>query len=194
MDFEDIKLTDIVPAEYNPRRISESEFEKLKSSISEFGLVDPIIINLNNNKIIGGHQRYDVLMNEHINNNDKYDSLKLIKLGDIGWVFCEEDLIIKDDSHEKALNIALNKISGSWDNEKLQELFVDLELDDFDLDLTGFDSMEIAQLGFDDNIEFFDEENLEEEDDFDKDEFDEVKIEDYEGQNKCPKCGYEWDE
>ena len=166
----------------------------IREGLGEFGLVDPIIINLNNNKIIGGHQRYDVLMNEHISNNDKYDSLKLIKLGDIGWVFCEEDLIIKDDSHEKALNIALNKISGSWDNEKLQELFVDLELDDFDLDLTGFDSMEIAQLGFDDNIEFFDEENLEEEDDFDKDEFDEVKIEDYEGQNKCPKCGYEWDE
>ena len=157
MDFEDIKLTDIVPAEYNPRRISESEFEKLKSSISEFGLVDPIIINLNNNKIIGGHQRYDVLMNEHINNNDKYDSLKLIKLGDIGWVFSEDSLTVKDDAHEKALNIALNKISGSWDDEKLQELFVDLELHDFDVSLTGFNEVELKQLTFDNELEFFEE-------------------------------------
>ena len=161
MDFEEIKLTDIVPAEYNPRKISEDEFNRLTNSISEFGLVDPIIINLNNNKIIGGHQRYDVLMNEHMNNNESYDNLKLIRLGDIGWVFSEDSLTVKDDAHEKALNIALNKISGEWDNEKLQELFVDLNMSGFDVNLTGFDDIEIKHLQFENDILFDDENDLE---------------------------------
>jgi len=154
MEFEDINLSDIVPSEYNPRRISDAEFKSLSKSIEEFGLVDPIIINLNNNKIIGGHQRYDVLMNEHINNNDKYNNLKLIRLGDIGWVFSEDSLIVKDESHEKALNIALNKISGSWDNEKLQDLFTDLEMNDFNTTLTGFNDTEITNLSFEQNLDF----------------------------------------
>lgn len=161
MDFEDIKLTDIVPAEYNPRRISEDEFNSLSNSIAEFGLVDPIIINLNNNKIIGGHQRYDVLMNEHLNDNEKYNNLKLIRLGDIGWVFSEDSLTVKDEAHEKALNIALNKISGEWDNEKLHELFTDLDMSGFDINLTGFDDIEIKHLNFEQDILFDDDEDWE---------------------------------
>ena len=157
MDFGSIKLIDIVPAEYNPRKINSVEFESLKNSINEFGLVDPIIINLNNNKIIGGHQRYDVLMSEYMEDSSKYSDLNLIKLGDIGWVFCEEDLNIKDEAHEKALNIALNKISGEWDTEKLQELFEDLELSGFDVSLTGFDTTELQQLDFDNDLDFFDD-------------------------------------
>ena len=51
MDFEVIKIMDIVPAEYNPRKISNGEYNKLVESITKFGLVDPIIINLKNNKI-----------------------------------------------------------------------------------------------------------------------------------------------
>ena len=194
MAFEDIKLTDIVPAEYNPRKISENEFDKLSSSIAEFGLVDPIIINLTNNKIIGGHQRYDVLMNEHMKNNDKYDNLKLIRLGDIGWVFSEDNLSIKDESHEKALNIALNKISGEWDDDKLQELFTDLRLEGFDTKLTGFDDFEVDLLAFDsfsesEDTAFEEEENSEE---ITKSDFDEINYDDLEGEYVCPKCGYEW--
>lgn len=191
MDFEDIKLTDIVPAEYNPRRISEDEFKSLSNSIAEFGLVDPIIINLNNNKIIGGHQRYDVLMNEHLNNNEMYDTLKLIKLGDIGWVFSEDSLTVKDESHEKALNIALNKISGEWDNEKLQELFVDLDMSGFDVNLTGFDDIEIKHLKFENDI-LFDEDG-----DFELRESDLADIEEEEDETApkyitCPYCNKEF--
>ena len=164
MDFESIKLTDIVPAEYNPRKISNDDFNKLSNSINEFGLVDPIIINLQNNHIIGGHQRYDVLMDEHINGNDKYSDLKLLRLGDIGWVFSEDSLTVKDDAHEKALNVALNRISGEWDNEKLQEIFDDLDIQGFDLDLTGFDNIEIKHLSFEQDIEFDDDFDLSEDD------------------------------
>ena len=136
--MDKISIVDIVPAEYNPRVISDDEFKKLSNSIGEFGLVDPIIINLKNNKIIGGHQRYDVLLNKYMLDNDFYANLNLIRLGDIGWCFPNEDLKIKSEEHEKALNLALNKISGDWDFEKVNIILDELELNDFDISLTGF--------------------------------------------------------
>ena len=110
MEIEKIKITDIIPAEYNPRQISDEELTKLTNSINEFGLVDPIIINLKNNKIIGGHQRYDVLINQYILDNNFYAELNLLRFGDIGWIFTDTDLKIESEEHEKALNLALNKI------------------------------------------------------------------------------------
>ena len=70
MSFEKIRLTDIKPSTYNPRTITDNEYSKLTRSIQDFGLVDPIIINLKNNKIIGGHQRYKVLLDEYTSNNE----------------------------------------------------------------------------------------------------------------------------
>ena len=145
MDLETIQITSIIPAEYNPRKISDTEYDKLANSISEFGFVDPIIINLNNNHIIGGHQRYTVLLNQYIADGTN-EELHLIRLGDIGWIFPETELTIKDNDYEKALNIALNQISGEWDNEKLTELFQDLQLNNFDLELTGFNSLDLEDL------------------------------------------------
>lgn len=143
MEIEKIKITDIKPAEYNPRNISSEELKKLENSISTFGLVDPIIINLKNNKIIGGHQRYEVLINQHMLDNDFYGELNLIRMGDIGWIFTETDLTLEDEDHEKALNLALNKISGEWDFEKLGEILDELTINDFNIELTGFDELEI---------------------------------------------------
>ena len=146
MEFEEIKITDIIPSNYNPRKISNTEYNKLSRSIDTFGVVDPIIINLRNNHIIGGHQRYDVLLDEHIADNKKYKTLQLIRLGDIGWVFPSNDLKIRSIEEEKALNIALNKIQGEWNNEKLEDLFNDLSIEGVDLTLTGFDKLEIKNL------------------------------------------------
>ena len=157
--MKSIKITDIVPAEYNPRIMSEEEFIKLGNSIGEFGLVDPIIINLKNNKIIGGHQRYDVLLNQYMDNKLN-ENLCLIELGDIGWCFPNEDLKIKSEEHEKALNLALNKISGDWDFEKVNIILDGLEDVGFDVSLTGFDvigdnSLEVDD--FDENEFLFEE-------------------------------------
>lgn len=149
MSFDKIKITDIKPAEYNPRKMSNDEYNKLSKSIDEFGLVDPIIINLKNNRIIGGHQRYDVLMEEYVGDNEKYSELFLIKLGDIGWVFPTDELELDDLRKEKALNIALNKISGMWENEQLEHLLIDLDIDGFDVSLTGFDNLDMKNLNFD---------------------------------------------
>lgn len=145
MSFDTIKITDIIPAPYNPRTITDTEMDKLENSLSTFGLVDPIVINLKNNHIIGGHQRFDAILNNAIKKDDLQE-LNLIRLGDIGWVFTDTDLKIESSEHEKALNIALNKIQGEWDTSKLTELFNDLTLNDFNLELTGFTNIELNEL------------------------------------------------
>ena len=149
MEFNKIKITDIVPAQYNPRKISDVEYNKLSNSIKEFGFVDPIIINLKNNHIIGGHQRYDVLLEEYVGDSSKYGELFLIELGDIGWVFPSMNLEVEDLKYEKALNLALNRISGEWENEQLENLLIDLDIDGFDVELTGFDNLDMKDLNFD---------------------------------------------
>lgn len=149
MEIEHIKITDLKPAEYNPRRISDEDYQKLKNSISTFGLVDPIIVNLKNMHIVGGHQRYDVLLEEHMLDNDFLAELPMIKLGDVGFVFTDTNLSIADDDHEKALNLALNKISGEWDEQKLQPLLEELELSPIDIQLTGFSEPELEELNID---------------------------------------------
>lgn len=142
LELEKIKITDIVPAEYNPRQISDEEMTKLKNSLEEFGLVDPIVINLKNNRIIGGHQRFDILLAEY-NEDKNFNELNLIRLGDIGWVFTDTDLKIDSEEHEKALNLRLNNLSGDWDYDKLTSIFEDLQLSGLDVTLTGFDDNEI---------------------------------------------------
>lgn len=63
MEFKKLQIDLLVPAEYNPRKKlkpGDSEFEKIKNSINEFGYVDPVIVN-NDLTVIGGHQRISVL-------------------------------------------------------------------------------------------------------------------------------------
>ena len=156
--FDTIDFTDIIPADYNPRILSDEEYTKLSRSIDEFGLVDPIIINLKNNHIIGGHQRYRVMRDEYEEDPSKYSNLVLLRRGDVGWVFTDNDLTIESDEHEKALNLALNKISGDWDSGKLSALFNDLDSVNFDTSLSGFDKFEV-DLYLEGDLEFFDYED-----------------------------------
>lgn len=190
-NYEKIKLTDISSAEYNPRKISEAEQLKLRNSIDTFGVVDPIIINLKNNKIIGGHQRYDTLLDKYMEDNNFFEELNLIRLGDVGWVFPDTDLKIPTEDHEKALNLALNKISGEWDTPKLADLLTELDLSGFGIELTGFDELELDEL----NINLGDERERESNEygyiiPEDEPEFDESIADDVESIT-CPRCGYE---
>lgn len=186
MEIEHIKITDLKPAEYNPRRISDEDYQKLKNSISTFGLVDPIIVNLKNMHIVGGHQRYDVLLDDHMLDNDFLAELPMIRLGDVGFVFTDTELSIRDDDHEKALNLALNKISGEWDNDKLAEVLEDLEDSDLDLELTGFDDLELTELQFENDIEY--------DDDISDSDLSEDILPKEVKKIICPYCGKEFDE
>lgn len=186
MEIETIKITDLKPAEYNPRRISDEDYQKLKNSISTFGLVDPIIVNLKNMHIVGGHQRYDVLLDEHMLDNDFLAELPMVRLGDVGFVFTDTELSIRDDDHEKALNLALNKISGEWDNDKLAEVLEELELSPIDIQLTGFDDLELTELQFENDIEY--------DDDISDSDLSEDIIPKEVKKIICPYCGKEFDE
>lgn len=129
MNIQKIEIEKLKSAEYNPRKdlqVGDQEYEKIKRSIEEFGYVDPIIIN-KDMTVIGGHQR-----------------LKVLK--ELGYTEVECVVVDLDKTKEKALNLALNKISGEWDNDKLEELLAELKATDIDMDLTGFDFDEIDDI------------------------------------------------
>lgn len=131
LNIKTMDLTSLNPAVYNPRvslQPGDPEFEKLKRSIENFGYVELIVVNTRTgNTVISGHQRLSVL--QHMNVKE-----------------AECVLVDLDEESEKALNVAMNKVSGSWDNEKLALLISDLNAADFDVSLTGFDKQEIEEL------------------------------------------------
>ena len=130
MIFEKKNTADLLPADYNPRKDlkpGDTEYEKLKRSIEQFGYVEPVIWNQTTGRVVGGHQRLKVLM-------------------DMGMSEVDCVVVSMDEEKEKALNIALNKISGDWDKDKLALLIADLQGADFDVSLTGFEPAEIDAL------------------------------------------------
>ena len=130
MTIETLKVERLLPADYNPRKDlkpGDAEYEKLKRSIEQFGYVEPVIWNKTTGRVVGGHQRLKVLLDMGIN--------------EVECVVVE-----MDEEKEKALNIALNKISGEWDKDKLALLISDLQGTDFDVSLTGFEPAEIDAL------------------------------------------------
>ena len=129
MEIKELPLKELKPAAYNPRKKlkkGDKEYEKIKQSLLKFGYVDPILVN-EDLTVIGGHQRLTVLKDLD------YETAKcvIVKLS-------------KED--EKALNIALNKNTGQWDEALLADLLLDLQESDFNLDLTGFEPPEIDDI------------------------------------------------
>jgi DNA modification methylase len=124
---ESRKIADLVKAPYNPRKISDEQRASLKRSLEEFGTVEPIIVNKTTGNVVGGHQRLDALMAS-------------------GETQTDVIIVEMDADREKALNLALNKISGEWDDQKLRDLFNDLGGGELDLTLTGFSQEEIDGL------------------------------------------------
>ncbi len=138
LEVKQWKIDDLIGAEYNPRKLSPEQKKTIKDSITRFGLVDPVLVNINKERkgiIIGGHQRTMIAR----------------ELGFKKMPCIELDLTLEK---EKELNVRLNKNTGDFDFDLLSEHFEDSELISW-----GFDE---------DDLEFFDgEETLEaEEDDF----------------------------
>ena len=129
MEIKELSLKELKPAAYNPRKKlkkGDKEYEKIKQSLLKFGYVDPIIVN-EDLTVIGGHQRLTVLKDLD------YETAKCVIVD-----------LPKED--EKALNIALNKITGQWDDALLADLLLELQESDFNLDLTGFEPPEIDDI------------------------------------------------
>ncbi len=109
----------IKTAKYNPRKISDQALESLKQSIQRFGFVDPVIVNDRTGVLVGGHQR-----------------IKAAK--ELGLEAVPVVGVNLDEGEEKALNVALNKISGEWDLDLLKGVLEDVQAAGLDLSLTGF--------------------------------------------------------
>jgi len=128
MEFKKVFISELKPAKYNPRKDlqpNDQEYQRIKRSIEEFGYVDPVIIN-SDNTVIGGHQRLKVLK----------------ELGNAQIDVVQIDI---PKNKEKALNVALNKISGEWDIDRLTVLLGELKTEGL-LEITGFDEKEFAAL------------------------------------------------
>jgi len=131
MRIEKVPIERIRPAPYNPRKDlkpGDPEYEKLSRSLDEFDCVEPLVWNRRTRNLVGGHQR-----------------LKILKARGDEEIECS--VVDLSPEKERALNVALNKISGQWDETKLAELLGELaQVPEFDVGLTGFDLPEVSQL------------------------------------------------
>lgn len=130
MKTQVFKLADIKPAPYNPRvklTAKDQEYKALSASIEENGLVLPLIVNLRDNCLIGGHQRLSVLLAA-------------------GETETNAVVVDMDEAQAKALCIALNKLDGEWDYGILAEILQELVEEHQDLTSTGFTDVDIHDL------------------------------------------------
>ena len=129
MKIKKLDINSLNPLKYNPRKdlkSEDTEYKKIKRSIEEFGYVDPLIVN-KDMTVIGGNQRLKVL-------------------GELGYKKVDCVVLDLDKTKEKALNIALNRIEGEWDLPKLKDLLQELDTGEIDMNITGFDYVELEEL------------------------------------------------
>ncbi len=125
-----LPLSKINPVAYNPRKQlkpGDPEWESLARSMAEFGNVGTLVWNERTGNLVGGHQRLAVLLHH-------------------GETEAPVSVVDLDGAKERALNIALNKISGEWDNAKLAEVLQGLMQGGTDIALTGFDVPDASRL------------------------------------------------
>lgn len=114
-------------APYNPRHIGEDEFESLVESIKRFGFVVPVIFNTRTGRLVSGHQRVKAA----------------VHLGMTEVPVLDVDI---DETQERLLNVAMNRIKGKFDAEKLSVIFAELITAGEEIEITGFDSLEVAEI------------------------------------------------
>ena len=127
MRIEKKPLSELNRAAYNPRvdlQPGDEDYESIRYSLERYGLVQPIVWNERTGNVVSGHQRLTVLQNQGVQE-------------------VEVSVVNLDDIAEKQLNVALNKTEGSWDNDKLTELLIELGEDAI---RTGFTQEEIDVL------------------------------------------------
>lgn len=138
--LREIEINKLNEADYNPRISLEPgmrDYENLKNSIEAFGDVEPIVWNERTGNVVGGHQRLNVLKG-------------------LGRETATCYVVDLDESDEKILNLALNKIKGEWDYDKLEEVMKEID----DAVLTGFSADEVYVLmaenedGIDEDYDF----------------------------------------
>lgn len=124
-----LALADVNAAPYNPRvklKSTDPEYQDIKRSLHEFGLVEPLVWNVRTGNLVGGHQRMQIMQDE----------------GETEADFSVVDL---DPTEERLLNLALNKVRGRWDQQQLAELLGTLKAQNAPIVLTGFRGDELTE-------------------------------------------------
>jgi DNA modification methylase len=128
LTVEQVPLDQLRPDPANPRRIGEAELDALERSLRQFGFVQPILARKEDRVVIGGHQR-------------------LVAARRLGLTSVPVTWLDVSVEQAQLLNLALNKISGSWDDALLARLLADLQATpNIDLSLSGFEEDEIKDL------------------------------------------------
>jgi len=139
MKITKLPIDSLIEAEYNPRELTNDQYQNLKDSLLRSGMIDPIIVNNNKDRkniIIGGHQRFRIWR-------------------DMGQKDIDAVLVDLELEKERELNIRLNKNVGQWDYDALANYFELDELMDF-----GFQPFELDQIEMKmDDVEEVDEVN-----------------------------------
>jgi DNA modification methylase len=117
--IEKKKLSDLIPAPYNPRQSTEKQEKQLKASLEKFGVVEPIIFNKQTGYIVGGHFR-------------------VRELKKIGYKEVECVIVDLSPEDERELNIRLNANTGGWDWEELANNWEAQKLEEWGLDVPDF--------------------------------------------------------
>ena len=131
MQIQRVSVSKIKPAPYNPRvdlQPSDPKYESLKRGIGQFGCVEPLVWNARSGDLVGGYQRFKILQEQ-------------------GATEVDVSVVDLPEEQENALNVALNKLDGEWDDAKLAALLDELTtLNEFDIELTGFALPDASEL------------------------------------------------
>jgi DNA modification methylase len=125
--LEQVPIDQLRPDPANPRRISDKQLEALTRSLNQFGFVQPVLARREDAVVIGGHQR-------------------LVAARRFGYREVPVIWLELSVEQSRLLNLALNRISGDWDEELLARLLADLAEESSDLSLTGFEEDEVLKL------------------------------------------------
>ena len=164
--IEAIPINDLVPYARNSRTHSDAQVAQIAASIKEFGFTNPVLIDADGG-IIAGHGR--VLAARVL----KLDSVPCIRLSHL------------TETQKRAYVIADNKLAlnAGWDSEMLRLELGELNSDEFNMDLLGFDAASLSlAMGFEDQMEAPESSSKE------------IDPDDYKMGCKCPKCGFEFDD
>jgi len=141
-----MKIKDLKPASYNPRKITDKQLGMLKKSMAEFGDLSGIVVNVKTGNMVGGHQRVKNLdQSWQIVKQPHKDKTGTVALGYIEtpvgrWTYRE---VSWTEKKEAAANIAANKHGGEFDMPKLKDIIISLDDGAMDMELLGFNSHEL---------------------------------------------------
>jgi ParB-like chromosome segregation protein Spo0J len=122
-----VKTSDLKPADWNPRTITDEALGRLTRSLSEFGNLQPITVNARTGNVIAGHQRLKCLLAMNVAETDCW-------------------LVDLPAEKEKAANLTLNNLAGEWDYVRLETVLAELQELGGDLSLTGFPAARIDEI------------------------------------------------